>query len=561
MNLDDHLRFAELLPEAVFLIAPAGTVLAANKAAAELLETQAETLRGKALAELVLDPREKVAQCLRLWSRSSQMALNALEWRKPDGNSVPCRCDGALFRAGAPDHVSMIVVRCWPKEQERMIKRFGALNEKIFTLKQINEQLESRVAQRTDELTRANAFMLQEMERRKEVEAELLQSQKMKSLGTLAAGIAHDFNNHLNIILGYASLIADGQLEPDDLRESVAVIKSAAEKGSEVVRHLLTVARKEPFNGEPVPIAPLVENVAALVGRTFPRTIEIKQDNEKLAAVLADRNQLQQVLLNLSLNARDAMPFGGTLFFRSRIIAGADVKSSFPEAEAETYVCLSVSDTGVGMDDDVKARIFEPFYTTKEIGEGTGLGLAVVYGIVTNHRGFIGVHSGKGQGTSFEIYLPALPALPAGVNGPAAADRAAAAKASGTVLVVDDEPSQLVLMKKVLNNSGYRVFVASDGAEAVDCFGQYGDQIDVVLLDVGLPKMDGYQVMLRIRNQNPRVKIVLATGYLDPESRIKMADAGVKHIIDKPYVPAQVAMTIRELMTAEAPRSETRIDE
>ncbi|HUC98053.1 MAG TPA: ATP-binding protein, partial [Candidatus Polarisedimenticolaceae bacterium] len=240
------------------------------------------------------------------------------------------------------------------------------------------------------------------------LEGELRQAQKMESLGTLAAGIAHDFNNILNIVQGYAFVLRDSKINDELVTESVSAILDSTTRGATIVQQMLTLARKTEPKFEAVKIDSLIEELAQFFGKSSTPTIEIKLESSgQSAAILADRSQIFQALLNLCLNARDAMPSGGTLTLKTSLVNRNAVPNS-EEVTAEQYVRIEVNDTGEGIDEKVVSRIFEPFFTTKGAGRGTGLGLAVVYGILKHHKGFIQVSSKPGAGTSFQIYLPVM---------------------------------------------------------------------------------------------------------------------------------------------------------
>jgi len=273
-------------------------------------------------------------------------------------------------------------------------------------LRGLNEELEEKVAERTVDLQQANAALLRDMEERKRLENQLLQAQKMESMGTLAGGIAHDFNNILNIIQGYAFVLSKHAVKHEEIAEPVDVINETVKRASAVVQQLLTLARKTEAKFESMDANSLVQSLMRLLTETFPKAIEITLDlDHKLPPITADPNQIMQALLNLCVNARDAMPDGGKLTLKTGVVAGNNLQNH-DEANAERYVCIEVTDTGIGMGEDVQQRIFEPFFTTKETGQGTGLGLAVVYGIVRRHEGFIQVESKAMEGATFRVYLP-----------------------------------------------------------------------------------------------------------------------------------------------------------
>jgi PAS domain S-box-containing protein len=250
---------------------------------------------------------------------------------------------------------------------------------------------------------------------RKALEHRLTQAQKMESIGTLAGGIAHDFNNILGIILGYAAMLDGPQVDPNAISKNSEAIVQAARRGSGLVRQLLAFARKSESRFEVMQINNVVQEIVKLIGETFPRVIEVTPELEpNLPKITADYNQIHQVLLNLCVNARDAMPSGGKLTVRTALVPGISLRTSFPKSVQLHYVLVTIADTGAGMDPATVQRIFEPFFTTKDIGKGTGLGLSMVYGIVENHNGFIDVESHQGKGSEFHVYLPVIPAVVAG---------------------------------------------------------------------------------------------------------------------------------------------------
>jgi two-component system, cell cycle sensor histidine kinase and response regulator CckA len=412
-------------------------------------------------------------------------------------------------------------------------------------------ELETRVAERTAELQQVNAMLLRDMEERKKLHEQLLQAQKMESVGTLAGGIAHDFNNILNIIQGYTFILRAHGAQSKEISESLAVIDETVQRGAALVKQLLTLARKTEVKLESVDANRLIEGLIALIKQTFPKTIELNAElAPHLPLIIVDGNQLGQALLNLSVNARDAMPKGGSLIFRTMAVEGASLRQ-LGDASAERYVCIEVADTGMGMDERVKQRIFEPFFTTKGIGQGTGLGLSVVYAIVKNHNGFINFETKSMAGTTFRLYLPSDQSVIRPATGPAEVVRSETSEKSngrGTILVVEDEKNMLHLLEKALLKHGYQVLLASDGQMALDIYKRRKDKIDAVLLDIGLPKQAGRDVLCKMKEQNPDIKLVVTSGYLEPELKSYINQAGIHHFINKPYWPDDVIRTLQSLM-------------
>ncbi|MBI1805851.1 MAG: PAS domain S-box protein [Ignavibacteria bacterium] len=383
---------------------------------------------------------------------------------------------------------------------------------------------------------------------RKKLEEHLREAQKMESLGTLAGGIAHDFNNILAIILGHASMVEKKQREPGRLMQSVEAINKATQRGTGLVKQLLTFARKSEVLLESVQLNEIVNEIVKLMAETFPKTITVSAQLEKnLPSIIGDANQIHQVLLNLCVNARDAMPRGGTMHLTTELVDGTLVSANFPKASAMEYVRVSVSDTGLGMDNTTRSRIFEPFFTTKERGKGTGLGLAVVYGIIENHRGFIEVESKVGEGTAFHFYLPIQHR---GFESVEREDTLQKEIPGGTetILLVEDEELLRDLLKGVLIEKGYKVLAAVDGVEAVDLYASSHKKISLVLSDVGLPKLGGQEVLLQLKAIDPEVKIILASGYFEPNIKSQMQEAGANAFVQKPYIISEILQKIRYVL-------------
>jgi PAS domain S-box-containing protein len=414
-----------------------------------------------------------------------------------------------------------------------------ALQQAKDALAKANEDLERRVEERTVELARTNVALLREMEEEKRLQEQLRQAQKMETIGTLAGGIAHDFNNILNIIKGYVTLLGEDRPEDQELVKITRVVDDAVDRGASIVQQLLTIARRTESKFEPVQLNALLKQLKELLAGIFPKTIDIGLHlDSALPPVNADANQINQVLLNICLNARDAMPGGGKLLLTTQTVSRDELRDRFQEAKDEQYARICVSDTGLGINETVKDRIFEPFFTTKQPSRGTGLGLSVVYGIVTNHRGFIEVASQPNHGTTFLIYLPL--AQP----GSFVRDRAESLgenklgsfSAEGhTILFVEDETQQLELMRRFLESEGYQVLPAADGAVAVDHFLKHKDEISVVVLDLGLPVLNGWDAFQKMKQVDPGLQPIVATGYVPSEIESALARGELSAIIIKPY--------------------------
>jgi PAS domain S-box-containing protein len=392
--------------------------------------------------------------------------------------------------------------------------------------------------------------MYENISERKALEAQIFQAQKMESIGTLAGGIAHDFNNLLAIILGHIALMERTANDPVRSSSSIKAITKAAERAAGVVRQLLTFARKNEGRREAVRVNDVIRELLRFLDETLPKNITITADlPEGLPSVLADATQIHQVLLNICVNARDAMPRGGTFSIETRLTGHKTVRSRFPLAEATMYLEIRASDTGMGMDETTKRRIFEPFFSTKEPGRGTGLGMAVVFGIIESHRGFIHVDSHPGEGSTFTVYIPVMPAA---AEQPEPAESGAGEVPAGTetILVVEDEESLCGLLRMSLETVGYRVLSVSDGQAAMETFRSHLNEISLVISDVGLPMMSGDQVFYAMKQLDPGVRTILASGYIEPELKAEVLRDGVRAFLQKPYDMRTVLSEVRTALDA-----------
>ncbi|HEY2989345.1 MAG TPA: ATP-binding protein [Candidatus Binatia bacterium] len=403
------------------------------------------------------------------------------------------------------------------------------------TLKGFNEELEKRVAERTAEVTQVNAELVRSLAEREKLEEQLRHAQKMEAIGTLAGGVAHDFNNILGIILGHArELLSEGEKS-----RALEAILNAGERGAKIVKQLLAFARKPSVEDKPVDLNNLVDETADILKAVFPKTIALTLDlDAALPAIRGDQNQLQQVLINLCLNARDAMPDGGMLSIRSSRAVDPNFQAHAADAGGD-YVRLEISDTGAGMDESTRRRIFEPFFTTKQASGGSGLGLSVVFGIVQAHGGLIDVESEAGRGTTFRLYFPA-PSQPVAALELKEESPKRVVGSGETILVVDDEPYLLELIKSSAEKRGFQMLTAGDGLEALQVYRMHLGEIDVVVLDWGLPGLGGAAVFRGLKELNPQVNVVGVTGYLDPEVKSAMLQEGVRGFLQKPCGPDDI---------------------
>jgi PAS domain S-box-containing protein len=422
-----------------------------------------------------------------------------------------------------------------------VLETTGVLGGKTFQISHVGMMYEGR---------KAMLEVFQDITEQKKLQQELVQSQKMLSIGTLAGGIAHDFNNILGIILGYISILPSMKDNPQKFSDGVNAIKQAVDRGAGLVRQILTFARKAEVAFELMDIPELTRELVSMLQQTFPKIITFNKEIEtQLPLINADPTQIHQILLNLCVNARDAMPKGGTITIKAHVIAGAELRERFPEANEQQYICITVSDTGIGMDEMTRNRIFDPFFTTKEKGKGTGLGLSVVYGVVQAHHGFVDVESAVGSGTTFKLYLPvpkeSITAREAGkaenlVHG-----------GTETLLIVEDEDLLLDMVQLLLEAHGYTVLTAKDGMKAMDVYTQHEHEIALVISDMGLPKLSGDEEFKKLKEINPAVKMILASGYFEPDVKAALEKAGIQGFLQKPYIIEEVLAKIRKALEKE----------
>lgn len=387
--------------------------------------------------------------------------------------------------------------------------------------------------------------------RHKTLEEQLRQAQKMEGIGTLAGGIAHDFNNILAIIMGHTHLLMNKNPELAKKANSVETIDRAVRRGSKLVKQILTFARRDEIVFESVNLNVVIEELQKMLSETFSKMIVFDlQLDPSIPKTVADANQVHQAILNLCVNARDAMPNGGTITIESKVVNGSSLRTRYPDAHNHSYICIRVSDTGTGMPQEILARMFEPFFTTKEIGKGTGLGLAVVYGVTKSHKGYVDVESTVGKGTTFTLYFPIREEETDTDIFVIRNAEIGATRGADTILVVEDEAMLLELVASLLESKGYSVLTAMDGAEAIDVYAKHKDSIALVLTDLGLPKVDGWDAFQRMKEINPDVNVIFASGYIDNTLRSNLLNAGAKDLVGKPYLADEilnrVASTLNE---------------
>ncbi|MBJ6751831.1 hybrid sensor histidine kinase/response regulator [Geomonas anaerohicana] len=385
---------------------------------------------------------------------------------------------------------------------------------------------------------------------RKQLEEKLVQSQKMEAIGQLAGGVAHDFNNILMVILGYGSMLRNDATLAAAHREQVDRIMDAADKAAQLTSGLLTFSRKQVIKTQTADLNEVIRRVEKFLSRIIGEDVQLRAAFAgHPLPVDIDANQIEQVLVNLSTNARDAMPQGGLLTVETSL---QRIDAGFVQAngigEPGPYAVISISDTGVGMDDATRKRIFEPFFTTKDVGKGTGLGMSIVYGIIKQHSGFVNVYSEPGIGTTFRIYLPLSVTSP--LAEAALRDVEQPKGGSETIMVVEDEADLRVLLEQILSGAGYRVIMAENGAVAIQQYRQFGREISLVLMDMIMPGMSGKDACKGIREIDPNARVLYTSGYtMDIIKSRDLLEEGTE-LLMKPVRPRELLKKVREMLDA-----------
>jgi signal transduction histidine kinase len=381
----------------------------------------------------------------------------------------------------------------------------------------------------------------------KRLAAQFLRAQRMESIGTLAGGIAHDLNNVLAPIMMAIEVLRDKISDPGG-QKILMMIDTSAKRGADIVRQVLAFGRGVKGERILLQLKHVVIELVKIFSETFPKSIEIKSDIPRdLWTVYADPTQMHQVMLNMLINARDAMPVGGTLTISAENRTLDETYSRMnPEAKPGAYVCIVITDTGTGIPADIREKIFEPFFTTKEVGIGTGLGLSTTLAIVRSHEGFINLESEEGKGTTFRIYIPATGAVS---NQAVASEEADLPLGNGElILVIDDEAAIREITGATLKAHGYRVRTASDGAEGVAVYAEYKRKIKVVITDIAMPVMDGTAAILALKKINPDVKIIAASGLTTKGQLTTASDSNVQAFLTKPYSAEKLLTTLAEVL-------------
>jgi two-component system cell cycle sensor histidine kinase/response regulator CckA len=412
--------------------------------------------------------------------------------------------------------------------------------------------LENTVSVITWDGTSAILATLFDITERKQLEQQYHQAQKMEAIGQLAGGIAHDFNNLLTVILGRSALLLQRPGLEDSLRKNMELIQSTGQRASALTRQLLTFSRQQVIQPRVLPLRPVIDEISPMLQRLIGEDVELSVTiDPALGSVQADPNQIGQVLLNLVVNARDAMPQGGRLGIEARNVdLDAAAVRGERDARPGAYAVIAVSDTGTGMDEATKARIFEPFFTTKGVGKGTGLGLATVYGIVKQSGGHIAVSTAPGEGTTFTIYLPRVDDAEAeGSLGPAPTRLP---RGSETILLVEDEPEVRALTRDILAQLGYRVLEAADPPEARQLADQPHSAIGLLVTDVVMPQMSGPELAAQLKARSPGLRVLYVSGYTNEAVSSRGIAPSDISLLQKPFTPGELARKVREALDTPA---------
>jgi len=415
-------------------------------------------------------------------------------------------------------------------------------------LARVNAELEQRVAARTVSLREALANLKTEMQRRQNVEEQLLQAQKMEAVGRLAGGVAHDFNNLLTVIQGYNEMLREQVSSDEQAVDYTSEVQRAADRASALTNQLLAFSRRQMVLPRVVNLNESVAQIEKMLRRIIGEDIRLEiKLGENLAPVNVDPSHIDQVIMNLAVNSRDAMPGGGHLTIETaNVELTAEYAGAHHGVTPGPYVMLAVSDSGSGMDAATRARIFEPFFTTKEQGKGTGLGLSIVYGIVKQNQGEILVYSEPGKGTTFKIYFPAVEAVVEASRS--VPERVAAGAITGTVLLVEDEEQVRNLTRTMLTRLGYNVIGAGTAAEALRLVREHRDGIDLLLTDIVMPEMSGTTLATQIRSEEPGIRVMFMSGYTDSAVVQQGMLAPETAFIQKPFALGTLAQKLREVL-------------
>jgi len=493
-------RYRTLFEESmdgVYSVLRDGTITDANASFYKLFGYTREEIIGKDIHELYFDPADREKFLEEIENKGSVKDYE-VQFRKRDGTEVDCLLTSSVYFG-----------------QEGSITGYRGI--------------------------------LRDLTLRKGLRRQLLQAQKMEAIGTLAGGIAHDFNNILQVVVGFSEIILMSKGKGDPGYEDLEKVLSAGKKGADLVQRLLTFSRKTEINPKPLNLNHQIQRVESILERTIPKIIRIDMRlADGLSAITADPTQIEQILMNLAVNARDAMPEGGTLILEtSNVTLDDGYCNTHLGSKPGEYALLTVSDTGEGMDKITLQHIFEPFFSTKAAGKGTGLGLAMVYGIVKQHEGYITCYSEPGVGTTFKLYFPVTERQEESI---VQREERRLPSGSETILVVDDEDLVRDLAKRILGRAGYTVLAAANGREALQIYKKKRQGISLIVLDLIMPEMDGKHCLRELLNINPGARVLVASGYSANGPTKEALQGGAKGFVSKPFDMGQLLQAVRKVL-------------
>ncbi len=529
--------------DAIAVIDEHGVVQSFNRAAEKIFLYAADEVVGRNVSMLMPEPDlSRHDQYLADYRSTGQAKIigvgREVQGRRRDGSIFPLDLSIAEWRAEGRRYFTGIM-------RDATERKLGE-----EALRRLTETLEQRVIERTRALELANQRLTEQMESLRRAQAALQQAQKMEAVGQLTGGIAHDFNNLLTAIAGNLDLISEATKGEQSLQPLIDTAQRAAERGTRLTAQLLAFSRQQALRPEVVDLNVLVQEFRLLVARAVGEAVEIDfRPDPVLWPSLVDPAQLQSAVLNLAVNARDAMPGGGILVIETRNIRIGEAEAAMAEASPGQHVMLAVSDAGMGMATETVARAFEPFFTTKEIGKGTGLGLSQVYGFARQSGGYATIESVLGHGTTVRVYLPRSEiAIPATIVKSPQAERPGSGE---TILVVEDDPNVLDTVVNMLGSLGYRTIVAANGREALAIL-ERGGTIDLLFTDIVMPGgINGFDLAREAGRQYPSLKVLLTTGYAAVHRDPEMVPTTEFAILDKPFLRVDLAAKIHEVL---APR-------
>ncbi len=523
--------------ETLIVISAEGEVQTVNAAVCDLLGYREEELVGRPVTKIFTEETKAFFDEVVLNDLTQNSTVRNVEKTclTKKGKEIPVLFSGAVMHQDAGEVFGFVCVIQDISERKQMEE----------ALWRAHAELEQRVRERTAELQEANESLQREIGEREKLEEQLRQSQKLEAIGRLAGGVAHDFNNQLAIIRGYVDIVYDELPKDARVHDLLGHIGSAVQRSASLTEQLLMFSSKQPVNMRPLDLNRHVRDIQKMLGRLLGEDIVVEMElEEDLWTVSADAGNMDQVITNLCVNARDAMPSGGTLTVRTQNMPIDDSYCHHvPDARPGRFTCVSVSDTGVGMDEEVLSRLFEPFFTTKGPGKGTGLGLSVVYGIVQTHEGWVTVESELNKGSCLSVYLPAVDEEVERLDYPMSSVSLNQFRGGGErVLLVEDEPALRDMTQQALTGKGYAVYVCSTATEAAQAFRNEAHPFDLVLSDVVLPDGRGTDIAFEFLKEQPDLPVILMTGYTDERADWeRVREAGLV-LLQKPF-PMAVLLT------------------